>query len=77
MSFCKSCGAPIVWCRTRSGTRIPLDPEPVAGGNLVKDAFNVVAFVQPDMSATDRYVSHFATCPQAKTHRRTRERGQK
>jgi hypothetical protein len=31
---CRSCDAPITWAVTRKGRRIPLDPEPVAGGNI-------------------------------------------
>lgn len=32
---CRSCGLPIRWAYTSSAKRIPLDPDPVPGGNLV------------------------------------------
>lgn len=34
MTVCTSCGAPILWAVTETGKRIPVDREPVAGGNL-------------------------------------------
>lgn len=60
---------------------MPLDPEPRADGNVVYTRDKalsragtfvpVVAYVTqqplglPDLVEPDRYVSHFATCPQA------------
>lgn len=65
---CRSCGAPILWVHTAKGTRMPLDAEPVDGGNVTLS--NGVAFVhgQPALlldEPVETYVSHFATCPQA------------
>lgn len=34
-STCRSCGAPVIWALTEAGKRIPVDPEPMAGGNIV------------------------------------------
>lgn len=34
MSPCKSCGAEMIWARTRTGTAMPLDPAPVPEGNV-------------------------------------------
>ena len=31
---CSSCGADMVWATTVSGKPIPIDPEPVANGNI-------------------------------------------
>ena len=66
---CRSCGRPIVWAELTSGTRHPFD-RPL-----------VVASVQPDMFGDSARVvehidtavssSHFATCPNAATHRRS------
>lgn len=57
---CRSCGADIVWFRTKSGNRMPVDELSTAPAD---------AEHQLDLS---RHKSHFATCPQADQHRRTR-----
>lgn len=57
---CSSCGAAIVWFRTAAGKRMPVD-EPTT---LPTDAEH-----QLDLT---RHKSHFATCPNAAKHRRTR-----
>lgn len=67
MSTCRSCGAPIRWVKTAKGRSMPIDSEPVANGNVIIDSSgNAVvvgsANVIPD---TDRFTSHFTTCPQA------------
>lgn len=46
---------------------MPVDFEPVRGGNLMLDR-GVVQVVQPSNAL--RYVSHYATCPYAKKHRK-------
>lgn len=71
---CKSCGAPIRWAQTVNGKAIPLDRHPVTGGNIVlsRKTGKELAYVMPDGDETAelRYVSHFATCPNAEEHRR-------
>jgi hypothetical protein len=76
---CRSCGAEIVWARTVNGKTIPIDVDPVEDGNIeLQDgagAMPVAVYVKKDdgqlgLLASDRYVSHFATCPQAKEWRR-------
>jgi len=49
---------------------MPVDFEPNPEGNIVLE--NGVACVLAKGEVTDqpRYTSHFATCPQAKVHRR-------
>lgn len=39
-AVCSSCGAPIVWCRTLTGKRMPVDVEadPVKGNVLITEA---------------------------------------
>jgi hypothetical protein len=51
---------------------MPLDPDPVAGGNVVVngDVATVLPPGTPMPVGVHRYQSHFATCPQASTHRR-------
>lgn len=81
MSACRSCGARIRWAVTTAGKRIPVDEQPVDGGNvLLHEAIDrqepiatvVGKNVHPTLFDDDapRYVSHFATCPNADRHRR-------
>lgn len=82
MSTCRSCGAPVTWAITASGKRMPVDPEPVEGGNVVLHPALVpggspTATVMPPTDddpppVFPRHLSHFATCPHANEHRRTR-----
>lgn len=82
---CRSCQAPIAWRRTTLGQTIPLDPDPVAAGNIrhtggyhTNDYGQrtpiVEVLTQTALALDDdpTYVSHFATCPNADTHRRPR-----
>lgn len=72
MSRCRSCGAAITWARSEDGRAMPIDKDPVAGGNLVVEN-GVARVAAPDLfDQRPRHVSHFATCPQAKEHRRSR-----
>ena len=71
---CKSCGAPLDWQRLeRGGKPIPLDPEPRADGNLYLDGGlvrHVDLFTPRNVT---RYVTHFATCPDAAAWRKPKE----
>jgi hypothetical protein len=71
MVVCRSCKAPIVWARHEFTRRaMPLDAEPVENGNVVLEG-NVARVVGPNVPVSGpRYVSHFATCPNAGEHRR-------
>lgn len=75
--ICRGCGAEMRWALTDKGKGIPLDPEPVADGNLVLDSEAadgrpVVRYVRKgeDTGILPRYVAHFATCPEAKEFRK-------
>jgi hypothetical protein len=57
---CRSCDALIVWFKTATGKNMPVD-EPTT---LPTDAAH-----QLDLK---RHKSHFATCPNANQHRKTR-----
>lgn len=86
MSACRSCDAPVVWVRTTAGRTMPLDPNPRPDGNIAKTGKQVqgrygdmvpqVRYVEissqlPGLDdGDDRYVSHFATCPDAASWRR-------
>jgi hypothetical protein len=51
-SSCRSCGASIVWFKTKAGKSIPVD-------------FTSVAQTDTEYDST-RHVAHFATCPEGK-----------
>jgi hypothetical protein len=79
-STCSSCGAPIVWAETEAGRPIPLDRAPRTAGNIVQTDLDLfhdptgpirVRYLRRDEPHDGpRYVSHFATCPDAAFHRR-------
>lgn len=84
-SHCSSCGAPLIWAQTINGRAIPLDPvETPERGNLRRigrtpEAAMVVEVIPrseigqtPLGEPEERYVSHFATCPNASEHRKER-----
>lgn len=78
-SVCSSCGARVIWCKTVTGKNMPVDAEPVENGNLVirKRGSNMLALVikaeqREDVEGQPRYVSHFATCPNSRSHRKKR-----
>jgi hypothetical protein len=61
---------------TEAGKRMPVDPEPVEGGNIMltreqesSTGTPIAAYVTPDPGVM-RHVSHFATCPNAAQHRK-------
>lgn len=69
---CKSCGAPIRWAKTPSGSSVPLDAEPVASGNVALRSDGIAIYLKAGepRPAGATFVSHFATCPDAKQHRK-------
>lgn len=69
MPACRSCGAPILWARTVQGKAIPLDAQRSERGNIELRG-GTAHYVTPDINAELRYISHFATCPQADQHRK-------
>lgn len=79
---CRGCGKRILWIRTKAGKNMPVDPVML---NYRKDACGKEKIVTPsgevvtgttDTSAEDAdgigYVSHFATCPNARSFRKGR-----
>lgn len=73
-AVCRSCGAEVIWVKTPRDQNIPLDVEQVPGGNIELRAG--LAFVVPAEEGVRRYLSHFATCPNADKHRQRRQRRQ-
>lgn len=70
---CRSCDALIVWAMFASGRLMPLDAERVKGGRIVlvpsSKSTPRAEMLPPDPDAV-RYVSHFASCPNAAEHRK-------
>jgi hypothetical protein len=66
---CRSCGAPVVWCKTADGKRMPVDAGPTPDGNLIVFAASgevrSVAAADRPTFAGQLHKSHFASCPQA------------
>ncbi len=69
---CRTCGARIVWIRTKAGKNMPVDPQfvdykKVQNGKerIVLPSGEVVAGERCKAGEADGYgyISHFATCP--------------
>lgn len=73
MAECKSCGAAITWAKTENLKRMPLEKR--EDGNILIEG-GLIRFPSADRLAevnpAARYVSHFATCPNAGSHRKGR-----
>lgn len=74
LKHCKSCGAPIYWAESSSGTPIPIDAEPTERGNITLTVNSIgrlrakVWWVTHEIPAKfdgKRRESHFVTCPEA------------
>lgn len=71
IATCTSCGRDIIWCKTPQGKRMPVDAEPVKGGNLrLEDVQDEGPCVYCTKAGEGTHVSHFATCPNAAQHRK-------
>lgn len=68
-STCRYCPSQVIWTETVNGKSMCVDAYPVANGNVeLLDEGDVVKSIvhgQPDMFGAERFVSHFATCPNA------------
>ena len=67
-TVCRSCGAPIRWVKTRTGKSMPVD---FAGERRMveRERRHDPRLIDPVFEMRDTYVSHFATCPDAKRWR--------
>lgn len=70
---CRSCGADIFWVKTTAGRWIPIDEQQTLEGNIDLDPETCEAKV--GRRGSGRYISHFATCPNAGKHRRRKASG--
>ena len=82
-SKCRSCGAEIIWIKTFSGKKMPVDaaivnffPDPEGKELFVMENGAVVHGIKALPGEVHYYpghISHFATCPNADQHRRRRK----
>jgi hypothetical protein len=79
---CRSCGAAIIWAKHETTGKLSCyDEEPTLRGTwgLVRRGNETVARkLTPELAADPRMkrrTSHFATCPNAASHRRTPDTG--
>lgn len=77
MPDCRSCGAPIEWALTKKRRRIPLDPAtPQLRGDenleVLERLSSGISVVGTVPVGDGSRISHFATCPNSKRHRRRR-----
>lgn len=85
MPACRSCGAPIFWAVNDKGKREPIDADPREDGNIaivgkeegggdpvVRHLKKGEGDTLPGLALPRRFVSHFATCPNASQHRRAK-----
>lgn len=70
---CETCRAPIIWLTSpKTYKTAPIDIAPVLNGNLKIDLeYGVYLHIidRGEVSENERYVSHFATCPNAQEFR--------
>ena len=73
-AMCRSCGRHIVWASTEAGKKMPVDLEEVEGGNvrLIRKPGGFFAKVITSQNDVKAHKSHFATCPNADKHRKSR-----
>lgn len=67
------CGAPILWAKTAEGKAMPVNVEPVDTGNvalLPTSPPRATVLKASERYEGPRFVSHFASCPDADLHRR-------
>lgn len=77
MAECRSCGAQIIWIKTKAGKAMPCDADKVNYTAVEKGTSVIVTptgdVVRGEVSENgdkSGYISHFATCPFANKHRR-------
>lgn len=61
-----------MWALTENGKAIPIDGQKDLTGNIKIDIRDGKAVAVVGKNGSGHYVSHFATCPNAKSHRKPR-----
>lgn len=79
LAVCKACKGSVIWGETSAGKLMPVNAEPVADGNLRLmygpggGKVLIITGAPPEGSAEPRFMSHFATCPEAARYRREKK----
>lgn len=69
-SNCSSCGAEVIWVELKSGKRHPLDAEIIVSDGTKLLYVDDLRGFKKLPAGRKGYVSHFATCPDAKDWRK-------
>lgn len=76
---CSSCGAEILWASSVNGKSMPLNLAPDSNGRIVlsppedpREPMVARLLRKDEQAPMPRFTSHFATCPQAAEHRRSK-----
>jgi hypothetical protein len=73
VSTCSTCGGQIIWARTETGKRMPLDANPSSDGNLTLTTDGLLptarSIAHGHRPGQLLFKSHFATCKHATLHR--------
>ena len=83
---CRACQAEIIWIRTKNGNTMPVNAEPIwvklqTGGDTFVQMDGTIVFGvpagdaddDPDSNCVEAHTSHFATCPEAYSFRKSRK----
>jgi hypothetical protein len=68
MANCRSCGAEIIWGKSENNKAIPLSVK-----SKEKRFIFDIEYGADAVFNVDTYLSHFADCPNAAQHRKSRE----
>lgn len=68
---CRSCGKPIIWCKTKAGKNMPVDAEPSEAGTVLVKGDKCEVVKKTDLlPGMVLHTSHFSTCPHSSQHRK-------
>ena len=70
MARCKSCGKPVTFAETVNGKEMPIELNDQGNLVLVGHLIQHIPKGQAAPAGSQRYVSHFATCPNGPAHRK-------
>lgn len=74
MHTCQSCQQEIIWVKAVTGKSMPIERSDSGNLVVVKGVAHVIPKGEEPVAGMQRFVSHFATCPNARLHRRIQAR---
>lgn len=75
-STCRSCQAPIIWVKTIRGRNMPLDAEEMIGQDLLLFEIGADGVARSAAKGKPGRQSHFVTCPQRDSWRKSEPKAQ-